>query len=173
MASDEKFVSLIASHQLALTAFLRTLLRHHTDVEDVLQETNLVLWRKRKEFDASRTFAAWACKFAHLQTLSYLKTKGRKSCYSLNDEALEQMAELSVKEAEKIDRKGEELQRCLKKLSPSQRELLRSRYQSNVTVNEIAETLGRTPHAISMSLYRLRSLLRECVERALQPEVLS
>ena len=58
---DEEYVALIAGSQPALRGLLRALIRQASDVDDVLQETNTVLWRKRQEFDRDRPFLPWAC----------------------------------------------------------------------------------------------------------------
>ncbi|MBA2114167.1 sigma-70 family RNA polymerase sigma factor [Bremerella alba] len=168
---DERFVSLIARHQLSLTAFLRTIVRAPADVDDVLQEANLVLWRKRHEYDPNRPFASWACRIAHFQALSFLKTRGRKPHISLSEELIEDLAKRASMQLEQIDERAEELRRCVAKLPSNQRSILQSRYQHNVSVNELAKRLGRQPQAMAMTLYRLRKSLKECVERALSTEV--
>ncbi|MEZ5948724.1 MAG: sigma-70 family RNA polymerase sigma factor [Planctomycetaceae bacterium] len=168
---DEQFVALVARHQLPLTAFLRTLLRAHADVDDVLQETNLVLWRKRAEYDIERPFATWACRIAQLQVLSLLKSRGQKTHVSLSEQLLEELADASRQQIEQADRRYEELRRCVQKLPASQQSLLRSRYQQNISVADLAQKHGRTPQALAMMLYRMRNLLKECVERALRVEV--
>lgn len=168
---DEQFVALVARHQLPLAAFLRTLLRAHADVDDVLQETNLVLWRKRAEYDIERPFATWACRIAQLQVLSLLKSRGQKTHVSLSEQLLEELADASRQQIEQADRRYEELRRCVQKLPVSQQSLLRSRYQQNISVADLAQKHGRTPQALAMMLYRMRNLLKECVERALRVEV--
>jgi len=171
VVDDETFVSLVASHQLVLTGFLRTLIHRHSELDDVLQETNLVLWRKRREYDGDRPFAPWACKIAHFQALSHLKSRAGTAPQPLGEAALGQLAQLSMQRVGQMDRQLEEMQRCLRKLSRSHRQLVQARYQENSSVRQIAENLGKTPHSISMILYRLRNILRDCVERSLKSEV--
>jgi len=36
------------------------MVRNAADADDVLQETNLVLWRKTADFDPAREFMPWA-----------------------------------------------------------------------------------------------------------------
>ncbi len=168
---DERFVGLVARHQLPLTAFLRTLLRTASDVEDVLQETNLVLWRKRTEYDPSRPFASWACRMAQLQALAFLKSRGRKPHVSLSEGVIEELACQASLQLEQFDQRSDELRRCVDKLPSAQRDILKSRYQNNLSVQELSERCGRSPQAVAMMLYRLRNSLKECVERALRAEV--
>lgn len=146
-------------------------MRTPADVDDVLQETNLVLWRKRSEYDPDRPFASWACRIAHLQALSLFKSRGRKPHISLSEEVIEDLAQRATMQLDQIDQRAEELRRCIGKLPSNQRSILQSRYQHNIPVNELAESLGRQPQAVAMMLYRLRKSLKECVEQALRVEV--
>ncbi len=57
--------------------YTRTLLPNAENARDVLQETNIVLWRKRNEFKPGTDFVAWACKVAYYQALSFLRDAGR------------------------------------------------------------------------------------------------
>jgi RNA polymerase sigma-70 factor (ECF subfamily) len=50
---DEQFVRLLTTHQSRLAGFIFALMASGDGAQDVLQETNLVLWRKAGEFDAS------------------------------------------------------------------------------------------------------------------------
>ena len=51
----EQFVERLGSCQDRLFAYILMLLSNRDAALDVLQETNLVLWRKAAEFDRSRT----------------------------------------------------------------------------------------------------------------------
>ncbi|MCU0982757.1 MAG: hypothetical protein MUF25_26650 [Pirellulaceae bacterium] len=51
-----EFLGCVSRAQRSLYAFILTLVRQPADAEDVLQETNLVLWQKAAEFDATRDF---------------------------------------------------------------------------------------------------------------------
>ena len=169
---DERFVAAIARSQVPLSAFLRTLmLRSMADVDDVLQETHMVLWRKRAEYDPERPFMPWACRIAYLQALAFQKKQGRHSCHSLSEPLLEDVSLLSAAEAEKSDEKMKLLELCLQKLSESRRRLLRSRYQHQMPLKDLAESQGRTADALSMELYRIRAVLRNCVQQRMETEV--
>ncbi|HAC89185.1 MAG TPA: RNA polymerase subunit sigma-70, partial [Planctomycetaceae bacterium] len=55
-----EIVGLIARHQTRLRGLVRCLLVRSSDVEDVLQEVNSVLWEKASEFQYGTDFWAWA-----------------------------------------------------------------------------------------------------------------
>ncbi|QDU77504.1 RNA polymerase sigma factor [Bremerella volcania] len=106
-----------------------------------------------------------------MQALSFFKSRGRKSHIPLSEELIEDLARRAAMQMEQIDERAEELRRCVAKLPANQRSILQSRYQNNVSINDIAKRLGRQPQAVAMTLYRIRKSLKECVERALRIEV--
>ena len=66
----ENFVRLLIEAQGSLYAFILTLLANADTAKDVLQETNLVLWRKNEEFEAGTHFFAWARRIAEFQVMA-------------------------------------------------------------------------------------------------------
>ena len=61
---EERVVQRIATCQDRLFAYILTLVPRRDVARDILQETNLVLWRRREEFVAGTSFVAWASKVA-------------------------------------------------------------------------------------------------------------
>jgi RNA polymerase sigma-70 factor (ECF subfamily) len=76
--SESEFVLLITSHQAAIYAYVLTLLPDRVAAQDILQETNLVLCRKRDEFEPGTNFKAWAFSIAYWQTMAHLKRAGTR-----------------------------------------------------------------------------------------------
>lgn len=89
---DEEIMMLIAQHQGSLQAFLRSLVPMGGEVEDVLQRVNLVIWRKREQFEIGTNFKAWAFAVARWEAMSYLKQRKRDS-WLLFDSELAQLVE--------------------------------------------------------------------------------
>ncbi|MFZ5830814.1 MAG: sigma factor, partial [Planctomycetota bacterium] len=54
----------ISRHQSRLRAFVRCLVVRSSDVEDILQDVNAVLWEKADEFQPGTDFWAWAIQIA-------------------------------------------------------------------------------------------------------------
>ena len=61
--SIARFVQLLTGLQSRLYAYLCTLLVRSDDARDVLQETNVVLWKKAADYDPTRPFEPWAFRF--------------------------------------------------------------------------------------------------------------
>ncbi len=60
----QEFVKLLTAHQRDLYTYINTLLAGDFATADVLQDTNLDLWRRLEEFDFNRPFLPWAYGFA-------------------------------------------------------------------------------------------------------------
>ena len=150
-------------------AFILTLVRQPPDAEDVLQETNVVLWQKAAEFDASRDFMAWALRIAQLQAMAHLKRQQRFPV-AFDESLVAQLAEEAVAEAKEYDPRRVALAGCLQKLPVQHRELIARRYEPDGCVNEIARQQGTTAKALSESLRRIRGTLLQCIERTMAQE---
>ena len=72
-----EFMLLLTSHQSSLYACISALLGGVEGVQDVLQETNVVLLEKAGEYDPARPFVPWALAFARFQTLAWRKRQTR------------------------------------------------------------------------------------------------
>ena len=68
------------------------------------------------------------------------------------------------------DERREALSGCMEKLPAPDRELVHTRYQDGVAVQDMAAARGVEPNTLSKRLERIREALRECIERALRRE---
>ena len=73
-ASDktEQFVQQLAENQNRLYGYVYSLVGDHAQAADVVQETNMVLWRKLDEFDPQRPFLPWAFTIGRFQVLAHI-----------------------------------------------------------------------------------------------------
>ena len=166
---SEEFVAQLTGCQGRLFAFIRTLIPNPDIAADVLQETNLVLWRKSAEFTPGTDFGAWACRIASFQVMAQRRDAGRERLL-FDDELLGQIAAIAQERSGTVDRLNKALRRCLQKLAGTQRNLMQRRYGEAVPVKVLAEEMHRTPNAVSRLLYRTRQSLLECMDKALAEE---
>ncbi|WP_197994638.1 sigma-70 family RNA polymerase sigma factor [Gimesia panareensis] len=163
---DEHFVSLLARHHNLVRGFIGTLLPHQTDAEDVFQQTCLVLWRKWKTFDATQSFAAWACGIAFYEVKNFQRVQSRDRHY-FSDEVLLLIAAQQNKSLPESEQRKQALQDCIQKLDQENRKLILDCYHGQQTVQEVADQLGRSRDAIYKKLARLRVKLMECMQQSL------
>lgn len=163
------FIAHVTRAQRVLHSFILTMVWNVADADDVLQETNLVLWRKAAEFDPGREFLPWAMRCAQLQALAHLKRRQRSKLV-FDDALLDQLANESIAEAKETEMRRAAMAACLEKLPSDQRRLLARRYEPAGSVNALAAARGTTPKALSESLRRMRHALLLCIERTLARE---
>lgn len=163
-ALPEPFVRVLLANQGNIHAYVVSLLGNLEQAEEVLQETNVVLCREADQFDSITDFTAWACRIAYFQVLKYRKQRQRDR-HRFDDELLGLVAEEAVPTARELGRRRGALDECLDKLSELQRNLIVRRYGSEGSVQSVAQEYGRSPGAISQSLYRIRAALLKCIER--------
>ncbi len=164
-----RYLELVTQSQRTLYGVLWSLLRHAHVAEDVLQETNAVLWQKASEYDESREFLPWALKIAQLQVLAFRKRKQRGRLV-FDEQLVATLVEQSVQEAEQVEPRRRALGECLKKLPDEHRRLITRRYEPGGSVNELSAEQGKAPKAVSEMLRRIRASLLDCIERTLARE---
>lgn len=164
-----RYLELVTQSQRTLYGVLWSLLRDSHDVDDVLQETNAILWQKAAEYDPAREFLPWALRIAQLQVMAFRKRRQR-SRLVFDDEVVAVLVDQSVADAEAIEPRRRALSECLQKLPAEQRHLVVCRYEPGGSVNDLAAQQGRTPKAVSEALRRIRAALLACIEKTLATE---
>jgi RNA polymerase sigma-70 factor (ECF subfamily) len=162
----ERFARLIARCQRRVFIYAMSLLHDANDAEDVLQETNLVLWKKFKEYEPGTDFARWACRVAYYEVLKVLRKKGQEGRL-LSNKFIETLAAGCERTMCEWDDRREALRHCVGRLNDRDRRLVRSRYQPGATTRSVAEASGRSVQGTRKSLLRIRNALLECVRRTL------
>ena len=165
---DQEFVSLITQHQPALSALCHSLVADRVGADEVLQEANLVIWRKREEFAVGTNFRAWAFKIVRFQVLAWRQREARRSArWTFDDEVLDQLADSAEEVFAKQGERVEALRHCLQKLSAEDRKLLDGHYDEELPMEEQAVRAGRSIGALRQVLYRIRNSLRGCIEKTM------
>jgi len=168
----EEFIELLTGAQGAVFGYVLSLCHDHATAQDILQETNLTLWRKAEDFEPGTHFTAWACRTAYYHVLNH-RRKQRREQLVFDEEVLDYLAERQEERADETPLRAAALRRCLAKLPPEQRELIDRRYRPGGSVRRIAEGEGRSEGAVSQHLYRIRGALQRCVEKQLAKEGLA
>ncbi len=174
MAASTEFVTQITREQRQLHAFILSMVWNATEADDVLQQTNLVLWEKSAEFDPSRPFLPWAMRFAQWQALAWLKSRRRQQQRMvIDDDLAELLANEAAADGRVFEARRNALASCLQKLRPEQRDLIARRYEPESSVAELAAAGGITAKALSDRLRRIRHALLECIQKTMAAEAFS
>ncbi|QDT66675.1 sigma-70 family RNA polymerase sigma factor [Calycomorphotria hydatis] len=165
----EQFVTLLTENQSRLFGYIYSLLGDRNRTADVLQETNLVLWRKVEEFQIDKPFCPWAFSVARYQVLAHLRDRKRDRML-LNEELVDLVSPHVEKQATQVDAMREALQPCLQQLTEANRELIEHRYFQLRKLSDIANLVDRTVGAVKLALLRVRRQLADCVEKRMTAE---
>jgi RNA polymerase sigma-70 factor (ECF subfamily) len=165
----ERFVALLGLHQNRIQRFVLSLVPNLSDADDVLQNTNLFLWREFHRFAPGTDFVAWASSVAFHEVLAWRKKHGRDRLV-FSDQFLTAVRDEVNASADHLEARAKALTRCVERLPVTQRELVRQRYTNGAGVEAIAASTGRTADAVYRMLSRVRQTLRECVGRSLARE---
>ena len=156
--------------QRRLFSYILTLVPNLADADDLLQETNAVLLRKREEFQAGTSFAAWACQVAYFEILGYRKRQARWRHALNNHDLLAELSSEATAHCEALDSRLTALETCLQKLPAADRDLVSMRYRQDLSSQRMADCLTRTAEAVRRHLYRIRLALLRCIERQIKKE---
>lgn len=166
-----EFASLLGRHQRQIYVYILSLMPRPVDAEDILQETNVVLWSKFHEYRSGTAFATWACQIARFKVLQHLQHSHRRPVL-VDMELLSQLATDAEQMSEELEDDRRRLTRCLTQLTPEDRFLILRRYATGETGRSVADYLGRPANSVHQSLSRIRRRLFECVRRARTADLL-
>lgn len=168
-ADHEDFVSLLTRHQGSLRAYLVSLMPGDPQVNDVLQETNITLWKKRESFQLGSNFTAWSFAVARFSVKEHRARHYRDQRRLVFSDALLEIVSLTPDEAapDELDGRHGALERCLGKLPEADRAIVNARYTKGTNLEEHALEVGRSAGSLRVALFRIRAALRKCIRRQL------
>lgn len=123
----------------------------------------MVVTRKAHEFIPESNFLSWARSIARYEILAARRQKSRTQPTSEALRALEAL-EAACPEDFADDHRLAALTKCMEKLAPRAREIMRLRYDHEQGPTEIARLLNRSVNSINVALAKARVSLRACVD---------
>src|SRR5690606_6157046 len=126
------FEQLVTESQRALYVHILAFVPRAADAEEVLQETNLAIWRGAADFEMGSNFRAWAFKIAYYRILKY-REKRRRESLMFSTNLIDVMAEERTAKVEAFEGRRLALERCMEKLRPSDKELISDYYRKGAS----------------------------------------
>ncbi|ARN56510.1 sigma-70 family RNA polymerase sigma factor [Sedimentisphaera salicampi] len=158
-----RFLRLLMKHEKRVYAFILSMVSNSNDADDIMQEVTTVMWKKFPNYKETMNFSSWAMTIAKYQVLSfYKKNKNRKVKFSSN---LLELLEQDYCNAEPVDERTELLEVCLKELKTLDKDIIRLRYEDNLTLKSIGAKISKSTRATHYALARIHKLLMNCVRR--------
>lgn len=161
-----EFVRILTGAQMNLYAFICMLLGNRDEAKDVLQKTNVMLIKHADRYDPERAFLPWAKAFGYNQVKAYLKRQSR-SRLVFDIELVNTIAEETVPRPEEdAGSMLKQLEACMERLTPAQKELIQARFYRKESAESLAKRLKRSVVSVRVQTHRIRRLLRACIEAA-------
>ena len=140
--------------------------RGASDPEDVPSETFLDIVKSIRRFSGDeRDFVSWSLPIAHRRLVDSLRTSSRRREIITDPADLEQAARINVEESALGLVEASKARRLFDHLTTNQAEVLALRIYGELTLPEIAQSLGKPFTAVTSlqhrGLERLRRLLSE------------
>lgn len=164
--NQELFVTLITANYDHLRRYIYTLLPHEEDTKDVLQEVCIAISQKFDQYDRTRPFLPWACRFAYLKVLKFLEQQRPRRMVRLPTELLELLAQTREEEEPILAERLTALNGCLAKLTDRDRRLIEARYVDRTPTDQIAKAFAQSRRTLFRNLERVRRLLFDCINRS-------
>lgn len=168
--SDEFAEAIIAS-QRRLYAYILTMLPDSNEASDVLQQTNMAIWRDASRFVEGTNFIAWAFRIAYFKVLEH-REKSNRSRLRFCESTLENLSRETESRLADEDEESRltAMRQCVDQLPERHRELIHRRYYRGETVGSLAASTGKSANALANSLFRIRKALWNCIHRRLAKE---
>jgi RNA polymerase sigma-70 factor (ECF subfamily) len=166
MSEQSRFLRLFLQGEGDLRAFVGSLIRNRQDRDDVFQDIVVVLWEKFGEYRADESFGAWARGVAVNKVRQYWQ-RSKRQMAPLSPAAIDALADAFGRLEQPRAAALDALEECMRRVPQKSIQLLRLRYDDALSMEKIATSSGTGVAAVYKALARLRSRLRDCVERRL------
>lgn len=160
------FEILVREHADMLEAFLRSILRADSAIDDVFQETMLVAWRRLDDYDRSRPFGAWLRGIAQVLALEHAR-KARRRPMTTDPHILAEVdrrfEQLDKNPGDTFLDRTQRLNDCISRLPDAMRQAIDLVYNRSLSIAAAAVFAGAGEEAIKKRVQRARQLLAECM----------
>jgi RNA polymerase sigma-70 factor (ECF subfamily) len=159
LAGDQgAFATLYSKYYDKVFSIARGVLLDIDDASDAVQEVFTLVFRHLGRFDRRSRFSTWLFRIAVNRSIQYARKFKHRS---KNVELHEAIAETHE---ERVEIPDQRIQAALQKLKPGDRALITLFYWEELSLNEIADSLGCGVNAAKTRLYRARERFREAYE---------
>jgi len=156
----------------ALETYAYALLRDYALAEDAVQNAYVALTR-RHETITGTSVLAWCRGAVRLEVLRILRktsrelTTGDSFLFDSISDSMEivQSPEHEVMRLERLER----LRSCFERLPARSQQLVGRRYLDGIGLKALAKRMNMSEASVRKSIYRIRLLLRECIQRQPTP----
>lgn len=157
----ECFEVLINRHLPAVRARVRLMASNTGDVDDILQEILLKVWRHLSTFQSQSSFRTWITRVAVNEVLqSYRRRNSRPICQTIGDfDALASPVESPFQALARAEM-TQDVRNAMVELPAKYKEVLTLRLFDELSVLEIAQSANLSVPVVKTRLFRARMILQ-------------
>ena len=133
-------------------------------MDEITQEVSLIAWEKFVQLKDVEDFPKWACVIARYRILEFRRNRFRDKLV-LNGNVFELLMDEAIEETGQQETRLRKLEHCLEELPEAGRKLVKAAYAPGTTIDELAQSAGKKANALYQQLWRLRQILKDCVEK--------
>lgn len=157
--------------QQSLFSFIFSLVHNRQDAQDILQDVNLIICKKKDEFNKNKgSLKTWCFKIARFQVMGFI-TKSKRSKLTFCNELADTLTE-EFSFHDPLDKTKEALEMSYKELPEHMSEIAHLRFKENKSLKQISKQVNRPVGSVSATLFRIRkNLLQSTKEKINYHEV--
>ncbi len=159
---------LINRYLKPIYGFIYRYLGGQSEAEDITQDVFVKMWKNLKKFNRQKKFKTWLFTIAKNIMLDWLKKKKHFNFSDFTDDAGHNILEETLIDPEPLPSElmeraaaGQILGKALKRLPLHYQTVLVLHYNEHLTLNEIAEILGKPENTVKSQHARALKILRE------------
>lgn len=161
------FDRLVVATAPLVRSWLALQIRHLDQVDDLAQEVYLYVFDHLADYRPGTNGLAWLRAIARNHALGHSRAQQRRTAaHQRYTDALRSLlgeAAQDLSDSEPTDLLGR-LRQCVERLSERARVLITQRYEQDLSVELIAEQRAQSANQVSVSLWRVRKSLADCIE---------
>lgn len=162
---SKRFVALFLATQTRLYAYINYHVPNKNDSDDIFQEVIATLFAKFCDYREGTDFLRWAITIAKYKILSFTRDNKRMRIL-FNEADMDQIQMEVISNINSLDGESERLKKCLKKLPDKQKELLKCRYENEMSYRQIAKQFNISMQSVYRAIARIHTSLLKCIDRS-------
>lgn len=167
--SEQGMTELIAKYGRLLRRIAGNILGDAQDAEECVNDTYLNVWNAIPP-EQPRSLAAFCCAVARNNALSRYQWENARKRNSHYDIALDELAEsIPALGSVENDAEAKEMTQCINRFLAAQKKddryLFVRRYYFGDSIAQLAAQTGKSPHSVSVRLFRIREKLQKYLRK--------
>jgi len=161
LRDGSNFSEIIKRYEPKLARYVRRLCScRHEDIEDLLQEVFIKVYRNLNDFDTSLQFSSWIYRITHNEVIShYRKLRARPETLNISEFEIKSDGSFAKELDRKLD--GEKIAQIFESLDIKYKEVLVLRFFEEKDYTEISDILRKPSGTVATLLNRAKKQFHE------------